>query len=112
MIGWIWRMIVGRFGCAHEWETVKIVRLTVTDDFGGDSTGLRTYLCCKNAENGNAKTLPNMTLTELKSLTGSQLQARCPLCGGKLTIPSGAIRVGCGCRRTVSFLVSALLQKP
>jgi hypothetical protein len=42
MIAFLYRIIIGSFH-AHEWETVKIVRLTE----GDDTIGSRIFLRCK-----------------------------------------------------------------
>lgn len=48
MIGWLWRMIVGRFDhCRHEWETMDKASISTTDEATKRIIGFHVNLRCK-----------------------------------------------------------------
>lgn len=48
MLGWIWRLLVGRFSrCEHQWETVD-VRDVLDKTDGGEDRYKRYILRCQN----------------------------------------------------------------
>lgn len=51
MLGWLWRMIVGRFGCEHKWAEVDVKPYERNHEFGGKSQGNAYILRCEKCGN-------------------------------------------------------------
>jgi hypothetical protein len=60
MLGWLWRVLIGRFGCSHEWEVLDSVTVLGPHPTELESTicvGTKYHLQCMNCGTVKAKTL-------------------------------------------------------
>lgn len=59
MLSLLWRLLIGRFGCDHEWEIIREIDVLDRSEWGGPimKTGTKFHLQCMNCGTVKAKTL-------------------------------------------------------